>query len=155
MRISINTLPRLLSQKPEVELGCIVDTNAFFAAAMPLDRLNAWAEKTFCHLRASEIPTITNINIRSEFLDLQRRVLLPEGLVTLYEETEDKTSMNPVLQTQLRILKTLKETAAKDNKLFKFNDQQIKKYRTLCSRFRAKTARIPGICSAKVSFIHS
>jgi hypothetical protein len=135
MRISVNDLPQLISQHPELKMGCVVDTNAFFAATMPLDRLNAWAEEAFLHLRTLDIPTFTNINIRSEFLDLQRRVLVPEGLVTLHDTMiQAGKAMDLELRTQLRSLKTQKDGAATSNKLFKFNDQQMKKYRTIMQR---------------------
>ena len=128
MRIELSDLSKLVSEKPEFKLGCIVDTNALFAAAMPLDRLNEWAEAAFKELRALEIHTFTNINIRSEFMDLQRRVLIPEGLVTFYDQPCGET-MDGHLKTQLRLLKTSKDKSK--DKLFKFNDQQMKKYRNI------------------------
>lgn len=130
MRISIAQLKNLCSLNPELKRGCIVDTNTLFATSVPLDRLNEWAESVFTGLNELEIPAFTNINIRSEFLDLHRRVLIPEGLVTLFDEI-DKQTLDPTIRTQLKALKTSKDEATLSGKLFKFNDQQIKKYRTL------------------------
>ena len=63
MRVKVGDLPKLVSAKPELRRGCVIDTNALFAATMPLDRLNEWAEDAFQELRAQAIPTFTNINI--------------------------------------------------------------------------------------------
>jgi hypothetical protein len=130
MRLAVTELPALISSRPELQRGCVVDTNALFAGAMPLDRLNEWAERVFRQLHSLQIPIFTNINIRSEFMDLQRRVLVPEGLVTLYDRS-DKATMDSALKAQLKSLKTAKDEAAATEKLYKFNDQQMKKYRTL------------------------
>lgn len=130
MRIDLNDLPKLIKSNTDLELGCITDTNALFAMSMPLDRLNEWAEVVFNQLAELGIPVFTNINIRSEFLELQRRVLVPEGLVSFYDTT-DKNSLHPTLRAQLKSLKTSKDEAALAGRLFKFNDQQMKKYRAL------------------------
>ena len=130
MRISIRELHQVIQANPVLKLGCVIDTNAFFAASMPADRINAWAEAVFKVLREHSIPAFTNINIRSEYLELQRRVLIPEGLLAFYEAS-NKDTMNKALKAQLSSLKTQVETAIKDERLFKFNDQQIKKYRAL------------------------
>ena len=44
MRISLSEFPTLLSLQSKLMRW---DTNALFAAAMPLDRLNEWAESIF------------------------------------------------------------------------------------------------------------
>ncbi len=130
MRILLNELTRLISEKPEMQRGCIVDTNTLFAGSMPSDRMNEWAESVFSKLHMLDIPAFTNINIRSEFMDLQRRVLVPEGLAEFYQRS-NKATMNLELRMQLRSLKTSLDEAAKVGRLYKFNDQQIKKYRSL------------------------
>lgn len=130
MRITLRDLPALALTKTNIKQGCIVDTNTLFAASMPLDRLNDWAEETFGRLGELAIPAFTNINIRSEFMDLQRRVLIPEGLVSLYEEAE-KSTMDSALKAQLKSLRTSKDQSAIIGRIFKFSDQQTKKYRQL------------------------
>lgn len=130
MRITLADLKSLASTNPDLQRGCVVDTNALFAAVIPPDRLNAWAEATFIQLNALGLPAFTNINIRSEFLDLQRRVLIPEGLVSLYD-SPISPNFAPAVQTQLRSLKTLMRRATEEGRLYKFNDQQVKRYRDL------------------------
>jgi hypothetical protein len=38
-------------------------------------------------LQRNNIPVYTNMNVRSEFINLQRRVLIAEGLVSFYAQT--------------------------------------------------------------------
>src|SRR5690606_31026267 len=99
MRITLADLKSLVGTNPDLQRGCVVDTNVLFAAVIPPDRLNTWAEATFIQLNALSLPAFTNINIRSEFLDLQRRVLIPEGLVSLYDSPVSP-SFAPAVQTQ-------------------------------------------------------
>lgn len=129
MRIHLSELPELCRKHPDFKLGCITDTNAMFARSMDLDRLNTWADAAFDQFAEMGVPVFTNINIRSEFMELQRRVMVPEGLVTFYEDAKKTLPLH--LVTQLKSLTTAKQQAADEEKLFKFNDQQMKKYRAL------------------------
>ncbi|MGK5085313.1 hypothetical protein WDW37_18660 [Bdellovibrionota bacterium FG-1] len=124
MKISINDLPQLIRSKSGIKLGCVVDTNAFFAASLTADRINTWAEEVFKVLQVHSVPTFTNINIRSEYLELQRRVLIPEGLLAFYEKS-NKETMDKALKAQLHSLRTQVNTAIDEKRLFKFNDQQV------------------------------
>jgi predicted nucleic acid-binding protein len=79
MKLALNDLAATFkAHKESFEKGCMVDTNALFAAAFPLDHHNEWAEKVFDELHRLDIPIYTNLNIRSEFIELSRRVLIPE-----------------------------------------------------------------------------
>lgn len=131
MRISLEDLTPKLSD-PAFRQGCLVDTSVLFAASYPVDRLNTWAENVFETLHRHSIPIHTNINIRSEFIDLHRRVLIPEGLVTMLGDLSGQ--LEPAVEQQLKILKTQVDRATKDGKATKFHDQQIKKYRDLLGR---------------------
>ncbi len=138
MRITLANLRELHRSKAEFRAGCVVDTNVLFAASTESDRLFDWADQVFIALDSLGMPVFTNQNIRSEFLELQRRVLIPEGLVSFYDE-RDKDSMDLHLKTQLKLLKSNRkknedEKEFKDNKrVFRFDEQQIKKFRKLFS----------------------
>lgn len=115
----------------DLRRGCIVDTNVLFAASFPLDPFNEWAEGVFTTLRDLEIPVYTNINIRSEFIELNRRALIPEGLVDFYDVIGMEGDLSPVIEQKLKSLKTRKDTAAKVEKTFKLSDKDIKEFRNL------------------------
>ena len=86
MEFKLSDFERSVEKYPQLKQGCIVDTNILFAASYPLDVHNDWADEVFKSLDRFGIPIYTNLNVRSEFLDLQRRVLIPEGLVSFYED---------------------------------------------------------------------
>jgi hypothetical protein len=124
-------LPNIRQQNEELDLGCIVDTNVVFAATFPLDTHNEWADQVFNKLQSSKIPIFTNINIRSEFIELNRRVLIPECLVDFYDAM--RGFLNPEIEHKLKSLKTLKARATSESRAFKLSDSEIKKFRHLLS----------------------
>ncbi|MBI3534785.1 MAG: hypothetical protein HY072_04790 [Deltaproteobacteria bacterium] len=133
MLIQLEDLPKFLESDKSAAEGCIVDTNLLFAASFPLDTYNEWAEGVFKTLHSLNIPIFTNLNVRSEFIELNRRVLIPEGLVDMYNDLAGNLTLE--LEQQLKSLKTLKQKAANGNRTFKFNDSDIKKYRRLLTKF--------------------
>lgn len=132
MILTLEELSKTLRKEKSLELGCIVDTNVIFAATFPLDSYNEWAEKVFDELNSLGIPIFTNINIRSEFIELNRRVLIPECLMDFYRDMH--TSLSNEIEQKLKSLKTLKDRALNEGKPFKLPDSEIKKYRALLSK---------------------
>ena len=131
MRICLSDLNELDKKEPQLfSLGCVVDTNALFAASVPIDRLNEWTEEVLAEVGALKIPIFSNINVRSEFLEMQRRVLVPEGLVSFYDQTNRET-LNSHLKMQLVRLKSRKDKAGKEERIFKLGDKEIKAFRDL------------------------
>lgn len=59
-------------------IGCFVDTTILFSATYHLDSFNGESEIAFDELANSKVPPFTNINVRSEFLESHRRILIPE-----------------------------------------------------------------------------
>jgi predicted nucleic acid-binding protein len=131
MILGLKDLPLQLSKDISIKLGCMVDTNVLFAASYPPDIFNDWAEEVFDLIHKLEIPIYTNINVRSEFLDLHRRVLIPEGLLTLLHDFNG--SLGTEIETQLRLLRARFQKALDEDKAFKLQDSEIKKYRKLLS----------------------
>ncbi|MCO5143905.1 MAG: hypothetical protein M9962_12510 [Oligoflexia bacterium] len=129
MLLSVNELEGKLLEVPAIKTGCIVDTNIVFAASFPLDTNNEWSEQIFEILHRLEIPIYTNQNVRSEFIDLNRRVLVPEGLVDFYEDFSQDLSGE--IESKLKSLKTRKAKATAENRTFKFSDNEIKEYMQL------------------------
>lgn len=64
--------------------GCVVDTSILFAASYPLHNFNSASEEFFEYASELEIPLYTNVNVRSEFINSQRQIMIPEGLSDLY-----------------------------------------------------------------------
>jgi len=64
-------------------------------------------------------------------LDLHRRVLIPDGLLTLLHDFSG--SLGTEIETQLRLLRARFQKSLDENKAFKLQDAEIKKYRKLLS----------------------
>jgi predicted nucleic acid-binding protein len=139
MIVLLRDVPQLLQSDPNLKNGCVVDTNVLFAASFPLDTYNTWAEKLFPVLHELGIPIYTNINVRSEFIELNRRVLIPEGLIDFYEDLAGQLVVE--VEQKLKSLKTRKETAAKENRTFKLSDFDIKEFRRLLSGYTHSTGK--------------
>ena len=87
MKLNVLDFEKSIQKYPQLKRGCIVDTNVLFAGSYDYDSYNEWAEEVFYVLERNNIPVYTNMNVRSEFINLQRRVLLAEGLVSFYAQT--------------------------------------------------------------------
>jgi hypothetical protein len=130
MEIRISELEKQIQTHPELKKGCIVDTNIVFAFSFPLDTFNEWAEEVVSTLHKLNIPIYTNLNVRSEFIDLNRRVMIPEGLVDFYEEIDGSFDEGTVI-AKLKSLKTRKRKAEDEGRTFKLSDSEIKQYSEL------------------------
>lgn len=126
MLLKIEDLEQKIAQNPALKIGCIVDTNVVFATSFPLDTYNDWGEEVFDILHKLNIPIFTNLNVRSEFIDLNRRVLIPEGLIDFYDDYSEL--LNGEIESSLKSLKTRKNKANTENRTFKFNDTDIKQF---------------------------
>lgn len=116
------------SEYPELKQGVIVDTSILFAASYPADEFNTEAEELFDYFGELEIAAYTNINIRAEFIDLHRRVMIPEGLSDLY--TQNGKSLDVVLYKKLQSVYTALSESRKSGKPYKFDENQIKSWRS-------------------------
>ena len=72
-----------LDQIGESPRGCLIDTNVLFALNNLYEKHHKDAHKSFQFLSENNIPVYTNVTIRSEFIDLLRRVLIPKYLLGL------------------------------------------------------------------------
>lgn len=115
------------SSQPSLKDGCFVDTSILFAASYPPDEFNTEAEEVFDFLTELEIPVFTNVNVRSEFIDLHRRVMIPDGLGDLY--TAYGKSLDGPLYAKLQSINTSLTTARNTGKPFKLDERQIKEWR--------------------------
>lgn len=127
--IRFSDLLKTTSAQPSVKNGCFVDTSILFAASYPPDEFNTQAEEIFDFLAELEVPVFTNVNVRSEFIDLHRRVMIPDGLGDLY--TAYGKSLDGVLYAKLQSINTSLTTARNTGKPFKFDENQIKSWRHL------------------------
>lgn len=135
--IRFSEVLKTANAEPSLNNGCIVDTSILFAASYPRDEFNRESEELFEYLSELKIPTFTNVNIRSEFLDLHRRVMVPEGLSDLY--TRHGKGLDQILYAKLQSIYTTLSEASKSGKPYKFNEDQIKSWRRTLRAYRLKS----------------
>jgi hypothetical protein len=131
--IAFSDLLKTASYQPNIQSGCFVDTSILFAASYPPDEFNTEAEEIFEFMAEIDIPVFTNVNVRSEFIDQHRRVMIPEGLGDLYSKYGKK--LDSILYSKLQSVNTSLTNARNTGKSVKFNEEQIKTWRrTLLAR---------------------
>ena len=116
---------------PGIKKGCFVDTSILFAASYPPDQFNTESEELLEFFSELKVPIYTNLNVRSEFLDLHRRVMIPEGLSDLFHLYG--TNLDKPLYTKIQSIVTAFYKAQKNGTTYKFNEQQVKSWRKILS----------------------
>jgi hypothetical protein len=127
--LKISDFDNSIQRHPELKQGCIVDTNVIFAASYDYDLYNEWAEEIFDVLHRNNIPVYTNVNVRSEFINLQRRVLIAEGLVSFYSQTS--AQLEGPLYDKLKNLKRRADEALRLQNPLKVSESEINDYMAL------------------------
>ncbi len=131
----LSKLSSILKSDMSARSGCLVDNSILFALSYPLDTFNNEAEQAFNILAKEFVPVFTNINIRTEFIELHRRVAIPEALIDLLEDAEK--SLDSELVQQLKSLRTSYRKFQKEEKSYKLDDRTIKKYRHLLQKYES------------------
>lgn len=93
-------LDTLLKAYPNAKKGFLIDTNILVAATYDLDKYNEIAVNFIDSLADREIPLYCNVNIRSEFLEIHRRIVISESLLD-FEEKCNKAKLPPKLASEL------------------------------------------------------
>jgi hypothetical protein len=127
--IRFSDILKTINARPDFKNGCVVDTSILFAASYTPDLFNKESEELFDFLAELEIPLFTNVNIRAEFMNKQRQVMIPEGLSDLY--TSHGKSLDSVLYAKLQSNYTTVSEARKTGKSYKLDENQIKSWRKL------------------------
>lgn len=133
--ISIDQLEGLVIKHPNFKNGCLLDTNILISASLPIDPMNEAAEALLRKLTILNIPVYSNVNIRSEFLEIQRRVLIPECLIEFYESQNDLAEF---ISQKLKSVQTSYRKSLDSKKVYKFADDRIKDFRDLLSTVSIK-----------------
>ncbi len=126
-------LSAFLKSIDEGKRDCFVDTSVLFSDTYPLGHYNADSEMAFEALALLSVPAITNQNVRSEFLENHRRVLLAECLVDFYEDFLPSVPIN--IGEKLKSHRTNIRRKVDEGKDAKLNTNQIKDFRELLRPF--------------------
>ncbi len=110
-----------------------VDTSILFSATYPLDHYNEDAEYSFDILADNSVKVFANVNVRSEFLENHRRVLIAEGLIDLLEDSDE--NYDGALLQKLKSHRTSYRRKVEEDKSAKIDPNQIKAFRKLLSSY--------------------
>jgi hypothetical protein len=133
MKKGFSELTSFLSAHPAAKRGCLVDTTILFSVGYPLDIFNEDAEAVFSILIDQQVPIYSNLNVRMEYLELHRRVLIAECLIDLLKDREGV--LDSVVVQRLKSLRTRYRTAHESGKGFKLSDKEIKDLRSLLAEY--------------------
>jgi predicted nucleic acid-binding protein len=127
--IEAKDLRHFLNESPTRKLGCLIDTNILFAANFSLDHFHDQSIEIFKTLIDEKVSSYTNVNIRSEFINLARKVVIVHALLDLFRDVG--TDLPVEVYNKLRSLKMRSDTKESANLLFKINDDEIEQIRNL------------------------
>ncbi len=108
---------------------CFVDTSILFSATYDSDAFNSESEIAFDLLGEADVSIFTNVNVRSEFLENHRRVLIPEILIDLL--AKKGSQLDSILHEKLKSHRTSYHKKVAEEKNTKMDPIQIKMWRRL------------------------
>lgn len=123
---AFSELPSFIEQSDFKINGCFADTSILFAATYPLDNHNADAEDVFQTLSKKGISVFTNVNVKHEFLEFHRRVILADSLCDFYDLFGD--TLPTLVEAQLKSFKTSHRKKVDTDKSSKLELEQQKKF---------------------------
>lgn len=126
-------LDALLKTHPNANKGFLIDTNILVAATYDLDKYNEIAVNFIDSLADREIPLYCNVNIRSEFLEIHRRIVISESLLD-FEEKCDKAKLPSELASELTSYRNSYERKRKnkpDEPPRKLSESEIKTFKIM------------------------
>ena len=131
--ISFGQLEELLQHNPNIRNGCILDTNILVSAITPSDQMADVVDELIEELRILKIPAYSNVNIRAEFLEIQRRILIPECISEFYIKAKSHFDFDDELLAKMKSVYTSHKDSTDKNKVYKFTDDRIKEWRNIFS----------------------
>ncbi|MEI7972934.1 MAG: hypothetical protein WCH11_01050 [Bdellovibrio sp.] len=133
---SFSTLPNYFKSRGTEKL-CFVDTTVLFAETYPLDAFHDETVVVFDLLSKAGVSVFTNVNVRAEFLENHRRVLIAECLIDLLED--QGSELDGLLVEKLKAHRTSFRRKVSEQKSAKIDIQQIKMFMHLLKSHRGKS----------------
>lgn len=134
--IRFSEILKTTADHQQIQSGCLVDTSILFAGSYDLDVFNTPALELFDFMGELKIPLYTNVNIRAEFLDLHRRVTIPEGLCSLL--SAEGKNLSPFLLSKLNSVYSSMNSAKNEGRTYKFNEDSVKQWRKHLQSYSAQ-----------------
>lgn len=124
----------LLNSRPKMKDGIVVDTNILISATYDGDVFNEQTNDLLDLVIENNIPLFYNVNVKSEFLEIQRRISFTLGLLSFEADTKFAT-LPPELARRLGIIRsnqTKRENTGRNN--LRLSESEIKEFKSLMIR---------------------
>ncbi len=108
--------------------GIIADTNLLIAATYDLDPANSDAIQFLDVLSDNQVPIFCNVNVRSEFLEIHRRIIFTEALLD-FELHVDKAQIPIELVRKLNSLRTRSSKQTTQDRALRLSEAEIKGFK--------------------------
>ncbi len=128
----------LIKERPTIKNGILVDTNILVSATYDLDMYNDESLGLIKCLISNSIPVFSNLNIRSEFLEIHRRILFSEAILD-FERECSKSSLPLKLSNSLSVFRAKYERRLKDKPTdtpLKLSESEIKDFKFMLINVR-------------------
>ncbi len=121
----------LINQRPNVKDGIVLDTNILISLTYDFDKYFDSTNDFFNNLTEDQIPLFCNISVKSEFLEIQRRIIFTEALLSF--ESATKLAILPIeLAKKLASIRSNQQKREKDNRdPLRLSDAEIKAFKQL------------------------
>lgn len=110
----------------------LIDTCALIAFSHGVNEFSDETEELFEVLRKESFQAYTNVNIRSEFLDYQRRIIVTEALTNIAGQIDGLSSFSDIYK-KIKAHAALVHKKAQQGRPLVLNDSDIKRYKKLLS----------------------
>lgn len=121
----------LLDKKENLRRGLIVDTNVLISATYDFDPSFDSTSDFLDLLSEQGVPLFCNVNVRSEFLEIHRRIIFTEALLSL-EATVQKSKLPLELSRKLSSLRSNQSKREQDGRSpLRLSDAELKSFKFL------------------------
>lgn len=104
----------VLKTQPGLKRGIVLDTNVLVSGTYDLDIFHEVTKVFVDQVIDNNIPFFCNVNVRSEFLEIHRRIIFTEAILD-FEDVVDKKKLPATLAGKLTNLRTKAERRKKEN----------------------------------------
>lgn len=124
----------LLDSRPSLRSGIVVDTNVLISATYDFDTFFEETIELLDILVENQIPLFCNVNVRVEFLEIQRRIIFTEALLS-FENATKRSSLPFELAKKLSSLRSNQSAREKDGRSpLRLSEADIKNIKNLMIR---------------------
>lgn len=122
---------KLLNQRPKIKEGLVVDTNILISATYDGDTFFDQTNELLDLIFENKVPLFYNVNVRAEFLEIQRRITFTDALLSFESQTKLATLPLELSKKLSSIRSNQKKREDDGRKNFRLSEFDIKEFKAL------------------------